>query len=206
MQDNPTTDSRNFLKNNKKRVILYGVLMTFFIVIVSGYFLRGGRKQEEEQPHQPTAKTVALKARQGVEGGTQEKGGAESTPFLLEPSPQQLLQQLTSLENLNEGAVEGKYVGLRVLWPAYFFTLEVGQGSKRTLVLDADEDGFGVILESEVDPAAYPQLTALAVGKKLWIGGEIQAVDRTGTGTVFLRAESFIFDGDPVASQQKLGK
>jgi hypothetical protein len=206
MQDNPMNNARTFLKKNKERVILYGVLIAFFVVVGSGYFLRGGRKQEVEQAKEATPKAVALQVRQGVEGGAQEQGGAQSIPFFLEPSPHQLLQQLTSLENLNEGAVEGKYVGLRVLWPAYFFTLEEGQGSKRTLVLDVDEDGFGVILESEVDLAAYPQLTTLEVGKKVWIGGEIQAVDRTGTGTVFLKAESFVFDGDPGVSQQKTVK
>lgn len=204
MQDNPIT--RSFLKKNKERVILYGVLVAFFVVVGSGYFLRGGRKQDVEQTQQPSPKAVALQVRQGAEGGTQDQGAAGPTSFYLEPSPQQLLQQLTSLENLNESAVEGKYVGLRVLWPAYFFTLEEGQGSKRTLVLDVNEDGFGVILESEVDLAAYPQLTALEVGKKLWIGGEIQAVDRAGTGTVFLKAESLIFDGDPFASLRKVAK
>lgn len=206
MQDNPMTNARTFLKKNKERVILYCVLVAFFIVVGSGYFLRGGRKQDVDQAKEANPKTVALQVRQGAEGGVEGQGGAESTPFFLEPSPHQLLQQLTSLENLNEGAVEGKYVGLRVLWPAYFFTLEEGQGSKRTLVLDVDENGFGVILESEVDLAAYPQLTTLEVGKKLWIGGEIQAVDRAGTGTVYLKAESLIFDGDPLAYQRKVAK
>lgn len=206
MQENAMTNARAFLKRNKERVILYGVLVAFFIVVGSGYFLRGGRKQELEQTKEAIPKAVALQVRQGVEGSAQEQGATESTPFFLEPSPDQLLQQLTSLENLNEGAVEGRYVGLRVLWPAYFFTLEEGQGSKRSLVLDVDEDGFGVILESEVDPAAYPQLTTLEVGEKLWIGGEIQAVDRAGTGTVFLKVENIIFDGDPTVSPQKMVK
>jgi hypothetical protein len=206
MQENVMTNARAFLKRNKERVILYGVLVAFFIVVGSGYFLRGGRKQELEQTKEAIPKAVALQVRQGVEGSAQEQGATGSTPFFLEPSPDQLLQQLTSLENLNEGAVEGRYVGLRVLWPAYFFTLEEGQGSKRSLVLDVDEDGFGVILESEVDPAAYPQLTTLEVGKKLWIGGEIQAVDRAGTGTVFLKVENIIFDGDPTVSPQKMVK
>lgn len=206
MQENAMTNARAFLKRNKERVILYGVLVAFFIVVGSGYFLRGGRKQELEQTKEAIPKAVALQVRQGVEGSAQEQGATDSTPFFLEPSPDQLLQQLTSLENLNEGAVEGRYVGLRVLWPAYFFTLEEGQGSKRSLVLDVDEDGFGVILESEVDPAAYPQLTTLEVGKKLWIGGEIQAVDRAGTGTVFLKVENIIFDGDPTVSPQKMVK
>lgn len=206
MQENAMTNARAFLKRNKERVILYGVLVAFFIVVGSGYFLREGRKQELDQTKEAIPKAVALQVRQGVEGSVQVQGATESTPFFLEPSPDQLLQQLTSLENLNEGAVEGRYVGLRVLWPAYFFTLEEGRGGKRSLVLDVDEDGFGVILESEVDPAAYPQLTTLEVGKKLWIGGEIEAVDRAGTGTVFLKVESIIFDGDPTASQQKMVK
>jgi hypothetical protein len=206
MQENAMTNARAFLKRNKERVILYGVLVAFFVVVGSGYFLRGGRKQELEQTKEAVPKAVALQVRQGVEGSVQAQGATESTPFFLEPSPNQLLQQLTSLENLNEGAVEGRYVGLRVLWPAYFFTLEEGRGGKRSLVLDVDEDGFGVILESEVDPAAYPQLTTLEVGKKLWVGGEIQAIDRAGTGTVFLKVESIIFDGDPTVSQQKMVK
>jgi hypothetical protein len=206
MKDNPMTNASSFLKKNKKRVILIGVLAAFFVVVGSGYFLQRSRMQGIENDKGVTPESVALQVRQGVEGGAREQAAGESTAFFLEPSPNQLLQQLTSLENLNEGAVEGKYVGLRVLWPAYFFTLEEGQGSKRTLVLDVDENGFGVILESEVDIAAYPQLTTLEVGKKLWIGGEIQAVDRTGTGTVLLKAENLIFDGDPVVSQRRAAK
>lgn len=188
---------RQTLEKNKERVVLYAVFLAFFVFVGGGFLLQHTRQQGKEPAKEITPKVVELKVQKNGGGGEPGPGGAESAPFFLEPSPNELLQQLTSLENLNEGVIEEKFMGLRVLWPAYFFTLEDGQGGKATLVLDVDENGFGVIIESQVDLAANPRLKTLAVGEKLWIGGEIEMVDRTGTGTVLLKAENLYFDGDP---------
>jgi len=198
---------------NKERVVLYVVFLAFFVFVGGGFFLQHTRQQGIEPAKEARPKAVELKVQKsagGAEHGSGGEGhgndGAESAPFFLEPSPGELLQQLTSLENLNEGVIEGKYMGLRVLWPAYFFALEDGQAGKATMVLDVDENGFGVIIQSQIDLAANPRVKTLEVGEKLWIGGEIEMVDRTGTGTVVLKAESFFFDGDPLFSQPTPGK
>jgi hypothetical protein len=127
----------------------------------------------------------------------------QSASFSLKPSPDELLQQLTSLENFNEDVLAAKYSGLRVLWPGYFFVLQLKEGSKATLVLDVAEDGFGVVIESEVDTTVYPQLRDLQPGKKLWIGGEIIAVDRSGTGTIYLRIEHLKFGDEPIPAASR---
>ncbi|MDK9708610.1 MAG: hypothetical protein OEL83_16325 [Desulforhopalus sp.] len=154
-------------------------------------------RSEKEPLATNIPKSVELKVEhQGVDATGQEP--SQSATFSLTPSPDELLQQLTSLENLNEDVVEAKFTGLRVLWPGYFFTLQATEGSsKATLVLDAAENGFGVVIESEVDTSLYPKLRQLESGKKLWIGGAITAVDRTGTGTVHLKAENFNFNDEP---------
>lgn len=100
------------------------------------------------------------------------------------------------MENLNEAVIEAKFSHLPVLWPAYFFTLKEAGDGKDILLLDVSEDGFGVVLESVVDSGAYPQLRNLASGEKVWIGGEILAVDRAGTGTIYLKTDELRFGGD----------
>ena len=64
------------------------------------------------------------------------------------------------------------------------------------MLLDVSEDGFGVVLESEVDLAVFPQLQDLAGGEKIWIGGEILAVDRAGTGTIYLKTDELRFSDE----------
>lgn len=195
-----------FIKKHRDRLALIGVVLIFIISIGGGIALQKTRRSGEEFQPEPIPKKVELKLKNKKEDAEQSGETAQSTSFFLKPSPDELLQQLTSLENLNEDVVESKYVGLRVMWPVYFFTLQSTEGSKATLVLDVAEDGFGVLVESEVDPVAYPQLRGLEPGKKLWIGGEILAVDRSGTGTVFLKTEHINL-GDkliPPTTQQKM--
>jgi hypothetical protein len=178
-----------FIKKHKKRVTLVGVILVFFVAIGGGIALQQMRLSDKESQTEGMSKTADLRPQQKKESIEPKGKTPESTPFLLKPSPDELLQQLTSLENYNEDVVGAKYIGLRVLWPVYFFTLQATTGSKATLVLDVAEDGFGVVIECEVDTSTFPQLRDLEQGKKIWIGGEILSVDRSGTGTVYLKTE-----------------
>jgi hypothetical protein len=178
-----------FVKKHKKRVVLGGVILIFTVSIGGGIALQKIRRSGKESQPEGIPKTVELKLQQKQKGKEQKEKAPESASFFLKPSPDDLLQQLTSLENFNEDVVVAKYAGLRVLWPTYFFTLQSTTGSKATLVLDVAEDGFGIVIESEVDTSAFPQLRDLEPGKKLWIGGEILSVDRSGTGTIYLKTE-----------------
>ena len=194
-----------FIKTYRERVILIGIVTIFALCIVVGITLQkklksGGKEFQAET----VPKTVELKLQHKKEHADHAGETPQSASFFLKPLPDELLQQLTSLENFNEDVVAAKYVGMRVMWPAYFFTLQPTQGSKATVVLDAVEDGFGVVIESEIDISLYPKLRSLEPGKKLWIGGEIMAIDRSGTGTVYIKTEHLSFGDEPIppASRQ----
>jgi hypothetical protein len=178
-----------FIKTHKKGVTLVGVILIFTVSIGGGIALQKMRRSGKEFQPEVIPKTVELRLQQKQESKEQTEKAPVSASFFLKPSPDELLQQLTSLENFNDDVVVAKYSGLRVLWPTYFFTLQSTAANKATLVLDVAEDGFGIVIESEVDTSAYPQLRELEPGKKLWIGGEILSVDRSGTGTIYLKTE-----------------
>lgn len=188
-----------YIRKNRKRAVLVGSIFVFILAVGGGAALLMTIRPEKEPLAVSLPNSVELKVEHKAADATgQGQEASQSATFSLKPSPEELLQQLTSLENLNEDVVEAKFTGMRVLWPVYFFTLQSDEGSRKaTLVLDAAEDGFGVVVESEVDTSLYPQLRQLETGKKLWIGGAITAVDRTGTGTVYLRAENFNFNDEP---------
>jgi len=186
-----------FIKKRKERIALAGVVVIVILSVTGGIVLQKTRRLTQEFQPESVPKTVELKL-QHKDGVGPSEEAPQSASFSLKPLPDELLQQLSSLENLNEDVMVAKYTGLRVLWPAYFFTLQATTGSKATLVLDVAEDGFGVVLESDIDPSAYPQLRDLEPGKKLWIGGTILTVDRSGTGTVYLQIEHLKFGDDPI--------
>lgn len=189
-----------FVKKHRQRVTLVGVGITFMILVGGGVVLQKKYRSHQESLLDAVPKTVELKLEQKKEEAGQNETSRQTTAFHLKPSPDELLQQLTSLENLNEDAVAAKFSGLRVLWPVYFFNLQETEGGKATILFDVSEDGFGMVIESEVDTSAYPQLRNLEIGKKIWIGGEILAVDQSGTGTVYLKTEHLTFsDVAPVS-------
>ncbi len=186
------------LKNHKERTALVTVVViSLFIIGGALVAQKSGPAKKELLPEVSPEKIELNVQNQKGENGSSTEAGQRAS-FLLKPTPEELLQQLTSLENFNEDAIEAKYRGLRVMWPAYFFSLQAIAGSKATLILDVAEDGFGVAIESEVDTALFSQLSEMVPGVKLWIGGEITAIDRSGTGTVYLNTEHLHFGDDPV--------
>lgn len=183
-----------FLKRNRERVALLGVGLVFLLFVGGGLYLHKKHKVEKE-PVETVPKTVELNVRQKEEADKQAgEPTRQSAAFHLRPSPDELLQQLASMENLNENVAVAKFTGLKVLWPVYFFSYQDAGSGKATLLLDVSEDGFGVLIESEVELSAYPALNTLAAGKKIWIGGEILAVDPAGTGTIYLKVEHLGFN------------
>lgn len=188
-----------FLKRNRERVTLLGIGLAFLLFISGGFFLQKKHSTEQEQPLVPKAVQLKVgkdRAKGGQQGGQQGGDAEEQAAFFLRPLPDELLQQLASMENLNGNLAEAKFIGLRVLWPVYYFDNQEAGGGKATLLLDVSEDGFGVLIESEVELSAYPAIGALQAGQKIWIGGEILAVDPSGTGTIILKSDYLQFSGD----------
>jgi hypothetical protein len=185
-----------FIKKHKERVALLGVAMAFLLFIGGGIYLQKTNKLEKEPLPEASPIGVKLKAEQKETGQSVTESTAANTSYFLKPSPEELLEQLASMQNLNEDVIDAKFSQLPVLWPGYFFSLRQKEDGRMSLLLDVSEDGFGVVIESEVDPGRYPQLRELASGEKIWIGGKILAVDPTGTGTIYLKTEQLRFGGE----------
>lgn len=185
---------RQILKNNRKIVLIVGVSATLLLILGGGLVWRKIHGKEKEISAAP--KTVELKVRQEARDGKGGEQPPQLTSFLLHPLPDELLQQLASMENLNENVADTKFIGLRVLWPVYFFDNQDAGEGMTTLLLDVSEDGFGILIESEVELSAYPAIDTLKPGQKIWIGGQIRAVDTSGTGTIFLKTEHLQFNDE----------
>jgi hypothetical protein len=172
--------------------------VAFLIFIGGGIYLQKSKKLEKDPPVAARQVHPEQSHEQQAQAGMQPRQATRtSTAYFLKPSPDELLEQLASMENLTEDAIGEKFTQLSVLWPAYFFTLRETEDGRRSIVLDVSEDGFGVVIESEVDPNLYPQLGQLVSGEKIWIGGKILAVDPAGTGTIYLVTEQLEIGEDP---------
>jgi hypothetical protein len=182
-----------FIKKYKERVALVSVGLAFIFFIAGGIYLQKQNKREKK-PIEVSPIVVDIKSEQKEIGEKSTELIGTNISYFIKPSPEELLEQLASMENLNEDVVEAKYSQLPVLWPGYFFAVQQRENNQTSLLLDVSEDGFGVVLESEVDLALYPQLRELERGQKIWIGGKILAIDPAGTGTIYLETEELRFD------------
>jgi hypothetical protein len=190
-----------FIKKHKERVALIGLGVAFLLFIGGGLYLQKDAKREREPQIKAPATPVKLNTQKYENERKQTESTAVNGLYFLEPSPEKLLEQLASMENLNAAVVDAKYSQLPVLWPAYFFSLRKVEGNPSVLLLDVSEDGFGVVIESEIDSTLYPELERLSIGDKVWIGGKILAVDRAGTGTIYLTTDELSFGADAPFSQ-----
>lgn len=186
------------VKKHKEWVALIGVIFAFFLFIAIGSYLNKMAKKEKELPPQAPLQKVELKndLQKNEKVLEEPPATAPVTSYFLKPSPEELLQQLASMSHLTDAATQEKLAQLPVLWPVYFFAVRKSEDGKETLLLDVSEDGFGVVIESEVDATLYPQLQTLTRGEKLWIGGRIQAVDGGGTGTIYLKTEQIRYGAE----------
>ncbi|GAB6193770.1 hypothetical protein JCM39068_35210 [Desulfocastanea catecholica] len=176
---------------------LLGVGVAFLIFIGGGIYLQ--KHKREKVPLSAAAERVELKTgpEQTQQSQSSTKPPATNTTYFLRPSPEELFEHLAAMENLNADVIDKKISQMPVLWPAYFFALRQRENGQMSVVLDVSKDGFGVVLESAVDPGLYPQLLELARGEKIWIGGKILAVDPAGTGTVYLETDQLRIGAEP---------
>ena len=190
----------NFLKNNSERATIVGLGLGLIIFVVLGIYLqKKNSKAKEIQPvKEPTQ--IVLEVKQDTGSSKKSTTSKKTSSFLLKPSPAELLEQLSSMENLQESVAQSKLQHLRVLWQVYYFSVEEVEG-RESLSLDISEDGFGVEVRGNINSADYPQLNGMKIGDKIWVAGEIEAVDPSGTGTVYLKIAllDFTDDGPPAA-------
>ena len=149
---------------------------------------------KEEKITEKPPETIELQSERpdmNTAGKTDSHGKSET--FFLKPSPAELMAQLSEMAGLNEDVSRAKYQGLRVMWPVYFFSVMAREGNRVKVLLDVSEDGFGVVVQSELDVTVYPEILSLKSGTRLWLAGEIKAIDPRGTGTIYIRTEHLKF-------------
>jgi len=188
----------NFLKKHNERATIVGLGIGLIVFVGLGIYLQKKNSQEKEAPLLREPIKIELEVKQNEVPSKSNSTSKKTNSFFLKPSPAELLQQLSSMENLQESVAQSKLKHLRVLWQVYYFNVESVEGGD-ALSLDISEDGFGVEVRGNINSTDYPQLSGLKIGDKIWVAGEIEAVDPSGTGTVYLKIEllDFTDDGPP---------
>jgi hypothetical protein len=174
------------LNRHRERVAIVGVIVVFFLLIGGGLYLQGKKRAGEERLVEKKPRLVELSAVEpATDHAVQPEKGSDGG-YSLTPSANELLDLLVSLKDLTPDVQESRLQELRVLWPLYFFRHEAASERWTRLFFDAAEDGFGAMIECEVEISLYPQALQLSLGEKVWVGGVIVAADLTGTGTIYL--------------------
>ncbi len=186
-----------FVVRYKERIILTATAILFAVLVAGGIYLQQKNKKSKEIPEKKIPVKVEIKAAK-PQGQSQAK--QKPTTFFFKPSPGELLEQLSEMEGFDEKVATRKFARLPVMWPVYFFSLTKRDDQTARLELDVSEDGFGVLVVSEISAGDYPELEGLQAGKKIWVAGEITAVDPAGTGTVYLKLDYLRFS-DPAAEE-----
>jgi hypothetical protein len=200
-----------WLKANKKWLVPTAaatvlVSLLFFVTL----HLQQRRKEEQKGPAaetygaQDAARPVTPDAvRQAAPDPSQEKSptAADLPPQMIPaekmagfsrlPSPEEVTAKIESLDIHERKNEEKKLSQLRVIWPLYFFSLTKRGEDSATVMLDASEDGFGVIIICEINLQRYPGITNAHPGDRIWVAGQIAEVDTHGTGQIVLFAEYF---------------
>jgi len=189
-----------FVKKYWERIVLILVTSVFFILVGSGVYLQRQNGQGTKHKNQKAAADGQIQpSRKKGSSQPRDIAAPQATAFYLKPLPGELLEQIAALDSLDEKVATGKFSGLPVMWEAYFFSLEKREDNTATVQLDVSEDGFGVILICDVDLDEYPDILEIEGGEKIWVAGEIAAVDPSGTGTIYLKTDYLRFTEDESA-------
>lgn len=189
----------DWIKKHKDRVLAASILLFFVLLVAFSSLFFSGKKNEESDTQVADEVTqIDISTPQETAKEDSAKPSPKSTSFFLRPTANELLEQLSDLK-YHEFKKEMKELpGLRVMWPAYFFSSEMTDPTHIKLILDTSEDGFGVVLVTEINTGEHPEIVSLEKGQKIWLAAEIIGVDPTGTGQILLATEHIrLGDYDP---------
>ena len=115
--------------------------------------------------------------------------------FSGDPAPTELPRKLEAMDSYQRKAEELKLVDLQLIWPLYFFSSTRSGEDTVSVLLDASEYGFGVIIKTEISLKKYPGIASARPGDKIWLGGKIAAIETAGTGQITFITEFVGFNG-----------
>ncbi len=191
----PPKSPPEFLKKYKELLFAAGGFILFISVLggLSLFFSDTTEKEKRSQTEQKNVFRIPADSIRNRTVETEEKLPPR-TAFFLSPTPDELMQNIAELSYHEFQKETRNLPGMRIMWPAYFFSIVSTEGSKAKVMLDASEDGFGVILVTEINTNQYPEILSLERGKKIWLAAEIAGVAPEGTGRIQLTTEYIRFD------------
>jgi len=195
---------KDWMLKNREWLITVAVFSVFLIILlIYTLFFKSSTNHNTQQTKQQTTYTIPADQRQESNSGSSNSKALQSSSFLLHPGPAELLEKLEGLSHSEFNQETRELPGLKVMWPAYFFSIKEIKDNIAEVILDASEDGFGVLLLTQIDTTTYPEIMSLERGTKIWLAGEITGVDPSGTGQIILATEHMRFDdySPPISAQ-----
>jgi hypothetical protein len=185
---------RIWLREKRELIAVVLAMLLILVSIILGLMIRQSNVHETEDSKNVPPERVRMKVDQQEEGQSEQQPRKKTTAsFFLKPSPDEVLDIIKELGDADLPVANQKYTGLRVMWPVYFFQILSQELNRARVLLDVTEDGFGVTIETEIDTAQFPEILETERGRKIWIAGEIQGVDITGTGRIVMLTEEVRF-------------
>lgn len=185
---------KEWFQRNKDWLITLAVFSSLaFMGFIWSMFFRDGQL-EKHRIEERAVFTIPTEQRINEKDSEREGTLSEKAPFFLHPGPEEILAKLENM-NFQELSKQAEELpGLRVMWPAYFFSINKMENNMAEVIFDANEDGFGALIQTSVDTTVYPEILNLSRGTKIWLAGEIQGIDPTGTGQFAISTEHIRFD------------
>lgn len=187
---------KNWLSKNKDWLITLGVFSTLALIgLIWSTFFRDQNQDTAAHIIKKRAVFTLPADRQSSKKQSDKTAATLSrSTFYLQPGPEEILSKLENLSYQEFSKEAEDLPGLKVMWPAYFFAIKEVEKNMAEVIFDADKNGFGALIQTEIDTNLYPEILNLARGTKLWLAGEISGVDPSGTGQFELATEHVRFD------------
>ncbi len=189
------TEFQVWFKKKREMIAVVLAMLLILVSIILGLVIRQSNTNgtEENTTGMPERVRMNVDPKEGEGDSAQQSTKKTTASFFLKPSPDEVLDIIKELGDADLPVANQKYTGLRVMWPVYFFQILSQEANRVRVLLDVTEDGFGVTIETEIDTGQFPEIMNTERGRKIWVAGEIQGVDITGTGRILMLTEEVRF-------------
>lgn len=189
----------NWFKRNKDLLVpTVGAIVVVLLLGGVGAFLNSSSDKEIEEQVEEEIKKIEIPVDENnsrKNGGEQGEAKKQPETFYIEPKPGQILEAIEGLDPVALDEKSQEFPGLKVMWPLYFFKIEEDENKNTYVYLDVSETGFGITVICDVDVSRYPEIQEAKSGDLIWVAGEIDALDPTGTGQFYIKTEQIRFGG-----------
>lgn len=186
-----------WIKKNREVVITLAVFSLFgLLLLIWTIFFRtdDSHRNNKEADQKPTYTVPREQQTQSSSKNNGKQQKTEIKSYLLRPTPGELLDKLEGLTYQEFSEQTAKLPGLKVMWPAYFFSVVEVKNNQADVMLDVSEDGFGALILAHIPTDRFPRVLTLERRDKVWLAGEIIGVDPSGTGQFEIKVDQVRFD------------